>query len=272
VRGSVDFRRGRWRLDTKQNVGSLISNEIILTELQEFLESRFSGTPSGSVLDLGAGSGPYAPLYGSYFAHSTAVDVPHSLHDTTGIDVVASADDLPFTSESFDCVICTEVLEHCREPRAVMKEISRVLKPGGWAFVTTPFLLPLHEMPFDYYRYTPSALEDLADSAGLTVTAIRPRGSYAAVALGVLQLPVTKIWQRLAKASGLPLFHLYNPAVYVLVAMPQQLYLLAWRYLREHSAGWAAKIYSRMTYYTLGYVTALQRADSTGPLRAAPAR
>jgi SAM-dependent methyltransferase len=259
MRGSVDFRRGRWRLDTKENVGSLISNEIILVELQDFLEAQFSDSRLGSVLDLGAGSKPYAPLYDSYFATSTAVDVPHSLHDTKSVAVFASADDLPFEDESFDRVICTEVLEHCREPRAVMAEIARVLKPGGSAFLTTPFLLPLHEMPFDYYRFTPSALRDLADGAKLAVQSIRPRGSYVAVALSVVQMPITKIWQRLAKVTRLPLFHLHNPAVYLCVALPQQIYLSTWRYLRRRPTSRLAGMYDKLTYYTLGYVTVLQK-------------
>src|SRR5438132_6447992 len=141
-----------------RNIGAVISNEIILFELRQFLESHFGGRTSAAVLDLGAGTKPYAPLYGRYFNSCTSVDVPHSPHDIGGVDVMASADDLPFDAESFDCVICTEVLEHCPEPRETMAEIARVLKPGGWVFLTTPFLRPLHEMPSDYYRYTPSGL------------------------------------------------------------------------------------------------------------------
>src|SRR5207253_8206909 len=142
--------------------------------------SHFGGRTSAAVLDLGAGTKPYAPLYGRYFNSCTSVDVPHSPHDIGGVDVMASADDLPFDAESFDCVICTEVLEHCPEPRETMAEIARVLKPGGWVFLTTPFLRPLHEMPSDYYRYTPSGLGRLAETTGLIVRSIRPRGDYTA--------------------------------------------------------------------------------------------
>jgi ubiquinone/menaquinone biosynthesis C-methylase UbiE len=258
VRGSVEFRRGRWRLSASQNVGTLISQEIILTELQEFLERHFSKDRTGSVLDLGAGSKPYEPLYATYFESATAVDVPHSLHGTDAIDVFASADDLPFGSESFDCVICTEVLEHCREPRAVMAEIARVLNHGGRAFITTPFLLPLHdELPFDFYRFTPWALEDLATGAGLGVESIAPRGSYLAVALRVIQMPIAKIWQRLASRTALPLYNAYNPFIWSTVVLPEELYLLLWRYVRRRPSGRLARSYEKLTYYTLGYVTAL---------------
>lgn len=259
MRGVVDYRRGRWRLDVNQNIGSLISNEIILAELQDFLERHFGRATANSVLDLGAGSKPYERLYDAYFSSSTAVDVPHSPHDTSSVDLFASADKLPFDDGSFDCVICTEVLEHCREPRSVMAEIARVLKRGGWAFLTTPFLLPLHEMPFDYYRYTPSALGDLGETAGLSVASIQPRGSYAAVAMTLIQMPIAKIWQRLTRITGLPLYHRYNPAVYLLIVLPQRLYLLSRGHFLRRPVSRPARIYVKMTYYTLGYITELQK-------------
>jgi SAM-dependent methyltransferase len=259
LRGSAEFRRGRWRLDVQENLGNLISQEIILAALVDFLERRFPGGREESVLDLGAGSKPYAPLYDGHFASTTTVDVPDSLHDTASVDVFASADELPFADDSFECVICTEVLEHCREPRAVMAEIARALKPGGAAFVTTPFLLPLHEMPYDYYRYTPSALEDLATEAGLSVTSISPRGGYGAVALGVVQMPITKIFHKLATVTHLPLYHLYNPFVFATIVLPQRLYLSVWRYGRGHAATRLGRLSNKLTYYTLGYVTELEK-------------
>jgi SAM-dependent methyltransferase len=259
VRGSAEFRRGRWRLDLKDNIGSLVSQEIILSELQRFLERHFAPGQEGTVLDLGAGSKPYAPLYERYFGSATAVDVPHSPHATDTVDVMAYADDLPFDDGSFDCIICTEVLEHCREPRAVMTEMARVLKPGGCAFVTTPFLIPLHEMPFDYYRYTPSALDDLAVRAGLTVIAISPRGGYGAVVLAVVQMPITKVAQKLGKLTRLPVLHPYNPAIWLTVVLPQRMYLSVWRYVRRHTSTWLARLSTKLTYFTLGYVTELEK-------------
>ena len=216
------------------------------------------------MLDLGAGSKPYAPLYEEYFASATAVDVPHSLHDTQRVDVFASADELPFADASFDCVICTEVLEHCREPRTVMAEIARVLRAGGAAFVTTPFLLPLHEMPHDYYRYTPSALADLAKGAGLTVTAISPRGGYGGVALGVLQMPFAKVFQKLDALTRVSLYHPYNPVVFAAIVLPQLLYLRAWRYTRRHMTTRLARLSEKLTYYSLGYVTEVEKLGSFG--------
>lgn len=262
MRGQVRFRAGRWRLDDTQNLGTLISQQIILDELQDFLAEHYpakdSATPATSVLDLGAGSKPYSPLYDSHFAASTAVDVDHSPHDTASVDMLASADRLPFEDGSFNCVICTEVLEHCRDPRAVVAEMARVLCTGGKAFVTTPFFVPLHEMPHDYYRFTPSALEDLAAAAGLRVTSIVPRGGYLAVVLRLLQMPVAKFWQRAARALHLPLYSTRNPFLYLMVVLPEKAYLARWR-KAQRRAGGRTGLRANLSRYTLGYVTKLEK-------------
>ena len=65
---------------------------------------------------------------------------------------------LPFQDGSIDCVLETEVLEHCPRPERVTDEAWRVLKPGGFLLFTVPFLWPLHSVPHDQYRYTPFAL------------------------------------------------------------------------------------------------------------------
>ena len=121
MRGQLQRRDGRWRLDERANFASLVSNQVILDEMSTFLEGSWGEKRGDRLLDLGAGSKPYAPLYEPYFASCTSVDVPHSPHDTGTVDVMASADELPFPDETFDCVVCTEVLEHCAEPQAVMR-------------------------------------------------------------------------------------------------------------------------------------------------------
>jgi SAM-dependent methyltransferase len=233
MEGEVRFRRGKWRVS---DTGSVISNQINCDMLAAFLERNYSGNGNSSVLDLGAGAKPYAPMYETYFSENTEVDVPHGSHDMSGIDVFASADALPLSDESFDCVICTEVLEHCQHPQAVMKEIARVLKPDGRACLTTPFYQQLHEVPYDFYRYTPWALEGFAKDAGLKVESITPRGGYVAVALRILLVPVVKLMKRLPFS---------RPLRWLMVTLPQKLYLAFRR--------------GGQTYFPLGYVTELRK-------------
>jgi SAM-dependent methyltransferase len=86
-----------------------------------------------------------------------------------GVDVAADAEQLPFADEQFQRVECDAVLEHVRNPVQVMAEIGRVLEPGGYAHIVTPFCHPFHAYPNDYRRFTLEGLREL--SCGLEVVA-----------------------------------------------------------------------------------------------------
>jgi ubiquinone/menaquinone biosynthesis C-methylase UbiE len=210
----ADARRRRRR----EKLSSIIANELIVDDLIRFLD----GGGGSALLDLGAGTKPYFDIYAPSFDRCVAVDIGREGW-RTDVDVVASADAMPFADEEFDCVICTEMLEHCPDPLSVLNEVRRVLKPGGRAFITTPFMLGLHEEPYDYYRYTPWALRALAQRAGLEVASIEPRGDWLAVALSVLMWPVAKL------LSAVPAYRYRNPVVWLLIVAPQLAYLAYWR-------------------------------------------
>lgn len=79
-----------------------------------------------------------------------------------GVNVVASAEQLPFAPNLFQRVECDAVLEHVADPHAVMREIERVLAPGGFAHLVVPFCHPFHEYPRDFRRFTLDGLRQLA--------------------------------------------------------------------------------------------------------------
>lgn len=92
-----------------------------------------------------------------------------------GVDLVASAEKLPFTDKSFDLVLCLETLEHAQKPWLIAPEIDRVLKPNGVAIVSSPQNHFLHLHPADYFRYTPLGLRSLfSQFANTLVFAISP--------------------------------------------------------------------------------------------------
>ncbi|WP_158304260.1 methyltransferase domain-containing protein [Solidesulfovibrio magneticus] len=95
---------------------------------------------------------------------------------------------IPLADASVDCAMATEVLEHCPAPLPVLKEIRRVLAPGGSLFFTTPFLWPIHDAPHDHYRYTPYALERLLAEAGFADARVEALGGWNAALAQMLGL------------------------------------------------------------------------------------
>ena len=86
-----------------------------------------------------------------------------------GVDVAADASLLPFRADTFQRVECDAVLEHVKDSEAVMREMERVLAPGGIVHIVTPFCHPFHEYPKDYRRFTIDGLEQLAGDRMQTV-------------------------------------------------------------------------------------------------------
>lgn len=86
-----------------------------------------------------------------------------------GVDEVASAADLPFEANTFDVVVCAEMLEHDSAPWLSLPEMARVLRDGGWLLLTCRGIgFPLHDFPNDYWRFTCDGVARLVDHAGLT--------------------------------------------------------------------------------------------------------
>ena len=143
-----------------------------------FVSRAARETPAGArVLDAGAGDAPYRELFSAHDYVTT--DWAGSMHSgALTADVVASLDDLPLEGESFDAVVCTQVLEHLAEPQKAIGELHRVLRPGGRLWITAPLVWELHEAPYDFFRYTAPGLEHILRTAGFGEVAIEPRNGY----------------------------------------------------------------------------------------------
>lgn len=77
-------------------------------------------------------------------------------------DVVGDIHDLPFEDNSIDAIVCIAVLEHVEEPQKAVREMYRVLKPGGYCYIYAPFLFYYHPMKgyySDFYRFTRDGYE-----------------------------------------------------------------------------------------------------------------
>lgn len=70
--------------------------------------------------------------------------------------------DIPFEKDTFDVIFCNHVLEHVEDDIQAMKEILRVLRPGGWAILQVPFFHPLRETTFENPTITDPCEREIA--------------------------------------------------------------------------------------------------------------
>jgi ubiquinone/menaquinone biosynthesis C-methylase UbiE len=142
--------------------------------------------PAGTrILDVGAGPCRYRPLFAHCryetqdFAQYTAADDSYRNWKYGELDYVCDATAIPVPDGSFDAVLCTEVLEHVPEPVRVIQEISRILAPGGSAFITAPLCSGLHQQPYHFYGgYTPHFYNLYLPQYSLQVLSIQPNGGF----------------------------------------------------------------------------------------------
>lgn len=139
--------------------------------------------PGQTWVDVGCGLRPYEGFFAG--ARYIGLDVPTSGRqaDQKKPDLYYDGMTLPLDDGAVDGVLSTQVLEHVLEPARLMAEFSRVLKPGGALVLSLPFFYPLHEQPYDFYRFTEFAVRRLLDTAGFQVEALnKSSGTFEAVA------------------------------------------------------------------------------------------
>jgi SAM-dependent methyltransferase len=131
------------------------------------------------ILDVGCGRKPYYPFFASFAGEYVGLDLENPL-----ADVAAFAEEMPLPDDSFDLVLCLQVLEHAVYPAAIVRELARVVSPGGRVLASTHGVSVYHPDPIDHWRWTHTGLELLFAENGswrsLTVEAASgPAGTLA---------------------------------------------------------------------------------------------
>jgi SAM-dependent methyltransferase len=133
-----------------------------------FLEKIVDNLPVRAViLDFGAGHGDFSEILSK--RHVIALDV----YPYEEIDIVCDLQKAtPFKKASFDAIVLMNVLEHVQQPEKLMNLLAGLLRPDGLLVITVPFLLKLHQIPYDFYRYSHYQLKNIGLAAGLEINSI----------------------------------------------------------------------------------------------------
>ena len=128
------------------------------------------------VLDVGCGVKPYYPFFRPFASEYVGVDVENPAADLQG-----SIEQLPVPDGSFEIVLCNQVLEHCLDPPQAIRELRRVVAPGGCVLASTHGVEVYHPSPEDLWRWTHTGLERLfAGNAEWASLSVRPAGGTTA--------------------------------------------------------------------------------------------
>jgi len=147
-----------WISKKFRNFAGARTKKFSRKNLYEFISSSASSLTGSDVECLNIGSGgEIEAILRSYDLRLTSIDLDANRRP----DIVMDACDLKFKDEAFDAVLMFEVLEHIPTPHLAAAEIHRVLKPGGYVYLSTPFVFGIHDAPHDYFRYTKFGLQFL---------------------------------------------------------------------------------------------------------------
>lgn len=151
--------------------------------IETFAQSSGNKTSKDArVLDAGAGPCPYKHFFAHTRYEATDFIDPHKI-----LDFTCSLDHIPKSTNTYDAVLSTEVLEHVEFPQKVVNEMHRVLKKGGRLFLTTPQGWMVHQAPYNYFYFTKYGLESILKQAGFKKYKIMPMGGYFKVLADLLR-------------------------------------------------------------------------------------
>jgi len=164
---------------------------------------------AGALLDVGCGHVPLYQVYRDLVTDIVCVDWSNTLHGNSLLDHVVDLNKkLPLASSTFDTVLLTDVLEHLADPLFTMRDLARVLRPGGKLLLGVPFFYWIHEEPHDYYRYTEFALARFCELSELKIICLEAYGGLPEVlldlsskAIGTLPNPLPTILRPLHAAA-----------------------------------------------------------------------
>lgn len=184
-----------------------LTKKLSRKNLYEFISEELSKIPTGAIiLNIGSG-GEIGHLLKQHSINQKFEVVSLDIDSHRQPDIIGDICISMFKDESFDFIIILEVLEHVHDPRLALENIRESLKNGGKLIMSTPFMLPMHDRPHDYFRYTRHGLELLLKK--YHNVEIRERNTY----LEAIDVIWVRLWQTNERSAKL-LCYLIIPLIY----------------------------------------------------------
>jgi glycosyltransferase involved in cell wall biosynthesis/SAM-dependent methyltransferase len=152
-------------LDRLKDIHVRVSHPYYLHYRSLFSDLRKASCHAhGKMLDVGCGNKPFRELFAAHVKEHVGCDVVQSSEHL--VDIICPATALAVPDEECDTVLCTQVIEHVADHGKMLSEAYRVLRGGGVLILSGPMYWPLHEEPYDFFRFTEHGLKYLLGKEG----------------------------------------------------------------------------------------------------------
>jgi ubiquinone/menaquinone biosynthesis C-methylase UbiE len=142
----------------------------------DFIHDIRSKLDLGDVLlDAGAGDCHWKQYFPEAKYIGMDMAVGDSNYDYSHLDITGNLTNIPIENNAVDVIMSIQVLEHLSEPGKVLAEFNRILKQSGYLFISCPQSGHQHQVPYDFFRYTPFGLRSMLTRQGFEVVWIKPQ-------------------------------------------------------------------------------------------------
>ncbi len=162
----------------------------LVKERDNYIKRWILSLPKGSkLLDAGAGIQRYKKFaghlyytsqdFGEYSGGEEFLGNKVDYWPSENCDIICDIKNIPLEDETFDFILCSEVIEHLIDPYYALKELKRILKKNGKILITAPFRSLYHQSPFFYYSgFSKFWFIEKSKELNLELLSIVPSGNY----------------------------------------------------------------------------------------------
>src|SRR5258708_6574820 len=172
-----------WNMFTDKFGNTILHPQFIMLSYTKVAVKEIVKYSSNKILiDIGCGRMPYRDIIEPLTKKYVGLDSPKisKLYDGKfKPDILADiTKKTSIKNKEFNIAMMLEVLEYLKNPQNAFNEISRILENNGVLIITTPFLYPLHDLPYDRNRFTNTQLKTFLTNSKFKIKKIKPQGNF----------------------------------------------------------------------------------------------